>query len=259
MKIKIYKENETSFFPIYFGTSNINFLQQKITRPNGFELEQIFLVSSGTGILKIRNTIYKLEKNDLFYISKNTPYEHYGTSDDFSSTYLTFFGNGVTSIKKFYGIEEYGIYKNKSRDRFSVSAEKLFNTFENLELAELCASTYSAVITFFEEACKKEPSPIEIAHNFIHANYLKQITLDDILLVYPYSKAKLCRDFKEKYNMTIFEMILRLRLQYAKQLLTSTPHLSLKTLISLCGFNDVSYFCKIYKRFYKISPIKDIR
>ena len=254
MRVKIYKPEQTNFFPIYFATSNINYPQQDIFRPDGFEMDQIFLVSSGSGILKIEGRIYTLEENDLFYISKNIPYEHLSTTENFSSTYITFFGNGTENIKKYYNLNTFGIFKNKSRGSFSASAEKLYNSVDSYELSELCAETFSSVITFFEEACKKDLSPIENVYNYIECNYLKPISLNDNLSVYPYSKAKLCRDFKNKYQSTVFDLILKLRLQHARYILTNNPRLTLKNIITSCGFNDISYFCKMYKRFYGISP-----
>ena len=82
----------------------------------------------------------------------------------------------------------------------------------------------------------------------------KMITLDDILTIYPYSKAKLCRDFKNKYSVSIFQMLTNIRLEHAKYMIKDNQHLRLKTVATLCGFNDISYFCKMYKKTYMCSP-----
>ena len=118
----------------------------------------------------------------------------------------------------------------------------------------LCSLTYVAVITFFEEAFKKQISPIEEVYYYLESNYHKNISLEDILSFYPFSKAKLCRSFKEQYHVTIFEKLLSVRLHHAHHMLESNNHLSLKTISSSCGFNDTSYFCKMYKKTFNKSP-----
>ena len=80
------------------------------------------------------------------------------------------------------------------------------------------------------------------------------ITLEDILAFYPFSKSKLCHDFKREYKMTIFEKIMEIRLENAKYMIKSNPNIKLSTVASSCGFNDTSYFCKIFKKFYGKSP-----
>lgn len=255
MKIRIYEKNELSFFPLYASTSNFNAFQPKTVRPEGYEMPQIFLINSGSGILNVKGESYALGANDFFYIDKNVPHEYYGNDDDFKTSYLSFFGNGFEGISKYYSLKEYGMYENKNRGTFENSLKNLFEVFNTTrEISSLCSLTYSAVISFFDEACKKEYEPIEAVYKHLEENYSKMLTLDDILKIYPYSKAKLCRDFKEKYTFTIFEALTNIRLRHARFLINRFPHMSLKNIVSSCGFNDVSYFCKMYKRKYNKTP-----
>ena len=122
------------------------------------------------------------------------------------------------------------------------------------EVSSLCSFTFSTVITYFEETCKREYTYLESIYNYIEKNYSNSITLDELLTVYPYSKTKLCREFKQKYGNTIFEEITKIRLRNARYLIKNFPHLSLKEISSSCGFNDLSYFCKMYKRMYNTTP-----
>lgn len=80
------------------------------------------------------------------------------------------------------------------------------------------------------------------------------ITLDDILTFYPHSKSKLCHDFKEKYGLTIFDALIRIRLRNAHYMIKNNPYIKLREIAKACGFNDVSYFCKMYKRYYGETP-----
>ncbi|MBQ4145052.1 MAG: helix-turn-helix transcriptional regulator [Clostridia bacterium] len=260
MKAKTYSDEQLFFFPLYLTTIGIKFDEViKIKRINGYEKHQIFMVDSGNGILNIGGQTFNLEKNDLFYIAANIPHEYYGNGKGFKTTYISFCGDGFEKIRKYYNLDDYGVYKNKNSGLFKSSVENLYEKLETIhELSALCSKTFSIVISYFDEVCKKEQSPIEKVYNYIEENYSKTITLEDILSVYPHSKTKLCNDFKEKYKATIFEMLTNIRLRHAHNMINSNPYITLKNVAISCGFNDVSYFCKMYKRFYNHSPKSEI-
>lgn len=255
MKTKIYNKEQLSFFQFYPMNIGLNHKQEKINRANGYQWHQIFMVNSGVGLLEINEQSFIIEKNDLFYIAANIPHQYYGIEENFKTTYLSFYDNNFVNIQKYYTLGDFGVYKNKNTGSFHSSIENLYNVVDTLhEVSTLCSLTFSAIISYFDEACKKDYSPIENVYNYIEENYSKMITLDDILSVYPYSKTMLCREFKEKYNKTIFEMLTNIRLRHAQNMINSNPYIKLQTVASSCGFNDISYFCKMYKRFYKCSP-----
>lgn len=255
MKIRIYETNQLSFFPLYASTVSINYPQHRTIRTDGFEMHQIFLVSAGSGILKIDGKTYILNTNDFFYISANIPHEYYGCDNNFTTIFLSFFGNGFDGIKKYYKLDKFGIYRNKNKGQFEASIQNLYNVFDTShEISSLCSLAFSTVISYFDEACKKEYSTIETVYKYIEENHAKMITLDEILQIYPYSKAKLCREFKLKYNLTIFEMVTKIRLRHARYMINNYPNTRLESIATSCGFNDVSYFCKMYKRAYGFSP-----
>lgn len=255
MKTKIYNSEQMSFFPLYLTTVGVEYPQPRITRYSGYERHQVFLVNSGSGVLNIGGQSHIINKNDLFYIAANIPHEYYGNDDNFKTTFISFCGDGFEKLQKYYNLGNFGVYKNKHSISFEAYAEKLYEAVDTIhELSTLCSLTFSAIISYFDEACKKSYSQIEKAYNFIEENYSKMITLDDILTVYPYSKTKLCRDFKEKYSVTIFETLTSIRLRHAQNMINANPCLTLKNIASSCGFNDVSYFCKMYKRFFGCSP-----
>ena len=259
MKTKIYNKEQMSFFPLYLTTIGNRCKQPRIKRINGYERHQIFLVNSGSGVLNIGGQQYIINKNDLFYIAAHIPHEYYGVDGVFETTYISFCGDGFEKIQQYYELGDFGVYKNKNSGSFKSAVENLHEIVDAIhETSTLCALTYSTVISYFDEACKKGYSPIEKVHNYLEENYSKMITLEDILTVYPYSKTKLCRDFKQKYKITIFEMLTRIRLSHARNMINSNPHLKLASIAASCGFNDVSYFCKMYKRLYDCSPKSEI-
>ena len=256
MKLKIYEKEQLAFFPLYPCTIDVRYSQEKISRSEGYINHQIFIVNDGSGIFKINNTCYELSKGDMFYIGENIPHEYWGTDKDFQTSYLSFCGDGFEKIKNYYNIGDFGVYRNKNIFPFEAQLTSLFENFEmQYELSVLCVSALATVTAFFDEACKKKCSPIEMVYKYIENNYFQMITLKDILAFYPFSKSKLCHDFKREYKMTIFEKIMEIRLENARYMIKSKPNIKLSTVSSSCGFNDTSYFCKIFKKFYGKSPM----
>ena len=256
MELRTYNENEAGIFPIYGITADFDSPQPAINREYGYPTHQIFVVNDGNGELTIQGETFYLEKNDMFFIAASVP-SHYGGNENFCTSYLGFAGSSCKTIFGYYNAGKYNIYKQKNTGIFLhelKKAIKLFRIPDNVPA--LCASTYSAVTAFFDEATKKEYSPIEQVYNYLETNYGSAITLDDILTIYPYSKSKLCKDFSESYGMSVFEMLKKIRLRNAHNIITDFPHLKLKNVVSSCGFNDISYFCKLYKKEYKVSPKK---
>lgn len=258
MKVRIYTKEQTEFFPLYADTIDIKHPQEKVVRKDGFVSHQIFLVNKGNGVIHTGGKSYTLKENDMFYLGKDVPHEYYGYDDNFQTTYLSFFGSGFDNIKKYYNLGDFEIYKNKNKGLFKSSVKNLFEVLDiTHELSKLCALTFSVVIDFFDEVYKKEATPIEDVYNYIEENYSNPITLDDILSVYPFSKTKLCHDFKEKYQITVFEMLTIIRLRHARYMVKNNPHIKLKTIALSCGFNDVSYFGKMYKKVFGATPKND--
>ena len=254
-RMRNYTENELSYFPIYFRAGNRNFVQEDIFRLSGYGYHQVFAVSGGYGILKIKGETYMLKKGDMFFLPKGLPHEYYGTDEQFLTTFLGFCGDGFSPLLSYYGLSEQYYFPQKSKGVFENHMEMLLKQYDSIhELSALCALTFSAVVAFFDEIAKKEYSPIEQVKLYLESNYMNPLTLEDLFPVYPYSRSKLCREFKETYHTTVFGMLTDIRLKNAQVLLKNFPDIKLSAVASACGFSDVSYFCRMYKKAFGHSP-----
>ena len=254
MKIKCYPPKLPPF-PLYPSTIEINERQSKIIRPKGYSFDEIFVVTEGAGLLEMDGETFTVEKNDMYYLKGGFPHSYTCIGDCFTTSYLSFFGEGRDNIRKYYSLGNFGIYKGKSRGRFESHLKELYKDFDGLqEFSTLSTMTYGCVIAFFDEACKKEYTPMEKVYNYLASHYSTPITLEELLSFYPYSKTKLCTDFKNTYGKSIFDMLTEIRIGHASEMLMLNPHLQLKNFAKSCGFSDVSYFCKLYKRHYNETP-----
>ena len=90
---------------------------------------------------------------------------------------------------------------------------------------------------------------------YIRANYYKKISLDEIARYVNFSKTYLSRIFKEETGENISMYINKIRIEKAKLLLTDKGT-SLVDVANMVGFEDQSYFTKVFKAVTGIPPKK---
>lgn len=89
----------------------------------------------------------------------------------------------------------------------------------------------------------------------IFRDYQNHLTVDELAQLCNISKYHFCRVFKQQMGVTVVQYIINYRLSVA-ELMLNTRNYSISEVASMCGFEDVSYFYKCYKRFKGVSPNK---
>jgi len=91
---------------------------------------------------------------------------------------------------------------------------------------------------------------------YIHANYNKPLSLDQIAKHIGVSKYYLCREFKLLTGRTIFEIIRVVRCKEARRMIEQgTP---IHEAAAACGFDTPSYFTRAFKKCFHELPSKYI-
>jgi AraC-like DNA-binding protein len=94
------------------------------------------------------------------------------------------------------------------------------------------------------------------AHAFIAANLAFGVSLVDVARHLGISSQHLNRLFRESEGLSVGRHIGELRLDKARQLLRSNRETAVKEVASLCGFNDVSYFCRFFREHTGKTPME---
>jgi YesN/AraC family two-component response regulator len=91
------------------------------------------------------------------------------------------------------------------------------------------------------------------AHSYIHTHFDQTITAGKVAEALGYNVDYLGRIYRQTYHCTLTDAIHKRRVQKAcKHLLNS--NLTISQIAGICGFKDVDYFRRIFKRIMKISP-----
>jgi len=226
---------------------------------------EILLVIEGEIIVMSDANVVTAYKNDIVVINSNNVH-HIRTNELGSKYYCLIIDN------KF--CEEYDldlheitfqrlITDNYVKDIYLAIKEE-FSVKKVLYKAAIKSLVMEMLIYLYREYVLSETSlsiksktekivTIKKAIRFIQDNYHKNITVIDIAANVGLSKYYFCRMFKEFTGITTVKYINILRCEKAKILLQNGD-CRVEEVAHLCGFENLSYFSKIYKKYMGCLP-----
>lgn len=99
----------------------------------------------------------------------------------------------------------------------------------------------------------QEPLALARALRYVEENYAGKITSAKAAALCNLTTFQFSRLFKETYGLTFQEYVIRFRLREAGRLLKN-PNAHVSDVAFLVGFNDPSYFTKVFRRYTGVSP-----
>jgi transcriptional regulator GlxA family with amidase domain len=94
---------------------------------------------------------------------------------------------------------------------------------------------------------------VRIVIDFMRANLQRKISLMDFARAVSLSPAHLSRLLKTETGLSPGEYLIRLRMEKARSLLTSSL-LSIKEIMALAGYRNRSHFVEHFRRFFGLAP-----
>ncbi len=269
-----------------FARSQKSFVVKKIARPyfstdfHFHEECQLVYILSGSGIRIIGHSIERFEKGDLTFVGSNVPHVWYSDSaseqiyDEAES--LTLYINSVAvceqlailidtkEIHQFFKEAERGI-KIQGEKNMVISGI-LIAMLEQRNITLL--SSFLRVLDILRDPTDSTwlnaPDPISLYSaqppgripklmDFIHQNFKEQITLQNAASVSGLQLHAFCRFFKSLTNRTFSEFLNDVRIGFACKLLQQSE-LSVTQVALECGYVNISYFNRCFKRINKMTP-----
>lgn len=99
----------------------------------------------------------------------------------------------------------------------------------------------------------EQPDRIRNMLSFIHNHYKDKITIAQIADAVGISEREAMRSFRKNLNQSPIEYLISYRLNEAKKLLLNSK-LSITEICYQCGFSDSSYFGKVFRNAYGVTP-----
>ncbi|MGL5513776.1 MAG: PocR ligand-binding domain-containing protein [Sporomusa sp.] len=101
---------------------------------------------------------------------------------------------------------------------------------------------------------KKHYGMVNEAKNFIMENYSRPIKIDDVAAQLFISPSHLSRLFRRELNCTVNDYITRVRVEQAVELIKK-PELSVAQVSQAVGFQNQSYFAKVFCKYIGVAPL----
>lgn len=264
----------TEDFPIdyhYVDESNPRYIMQHHWHR---ELE-IIRILSGTLTLVLNNKEMTVGENDIVFV--NSDIVHGAMPHECVYECIVFDPQKVILNSEFgkhlaEGICDHNFFifhriRSEKKELFD-SVNKLFDLFSSREkFYEL--SVIACIYEMFSVICKNElytdnseyssfledKNIIKLKRTiaYMRKNYGTSLTLEDIASCAGVSRKYLCSFFRQLTGMTPFEYLNNYRVEMASRALITTDKPITEIAFS-CGFNDLSYFIKTFKKCKGITP-----
>lgn len=100
---------------------------------------------------------------------------------------------------------------------------------------------------------RKSPSWLEQVKEFLHDNFSESFVMEDVAEVAGVHPVHLARVFREQHGLTIGEYVRRLRLEFARQQI-STTETPLSEIAVASGFSDQSHLTRTFRSVFGLTP-----
>ncbi len=125
-------------------------------------------------------------------------------------------------------------------------AEALCFWAENLWFPDSAATTAKTALAPVHSVADR-------VHDWLRQHYAEPVGLNDVAAAVGASRSNLIHKLKKDTGKTFGDMLLAARMSEAKRLLSFTS-LSISELCRRCGFQDQSYFTKVFRREINLTP-----
>ncbi|CAM3506895.1 GlxA family transcriptional regulator [Parendozoicomonas haliclonae] len=112
---------------------------------------------------------------------------------------------------------------------------------------------YSELFYSFENSSPHQDESIVMVQQWLHEHYPTLLSFADVAKQFSMSQRTLNRRFLEATGLTPSQWLLRLRVEKARDLLTST-NLDICDIALRCGFQDPGYFSRVFRKHMETTP-----
>ena len=166
----------------------------------------------------------------------------------------SYFNNEYTDINRTIWTI-FDALKTKSSGYEFIVLGCLFNFFGLV----LKHNLYTKSFTNFISSNQKNIHKLKKAFHLIETSYSQPLTLEDLANTSGLSPKYFCRFFQSMTNKTPIAYLNYYRIECACSKLISDKDQSITDIAYSCGFNDLSYFIKTFRKYKNTTPNKYIK
>ncbi|MCD7785831.1 MAG: AraC family transcriptional regulator [Oscillospiraceae bacterium] len=271
----VVKSNRIIYTSTAFARTNLIYLQEvgelNALRPHeskrtGLSSYLFFIVKKGSGTLTVGGTRFEMTEGDCGFVNCSQEYSHRSSDDLWQLQWVHFYGYSMDGIFekyrerggefRFRPIDGCGklseiiseIYRTASGESYIRDME--INGLLSLMLTEIMRNSWNPERHGSDLAKRND---LQSVRDYLDENYRENIRLDDLAIKFYISKYYLAHIFKEQYGTTINGYLTQVRITNAKKHLRFSDR-SLESIGADCGYSDVNYFIRMFKKAEGMTP-----
>lgn len=231
---------------------------------------ELTLITKGSGLRYVGSRIERFEAGELVLLASNVSHCWINNpselNESVSATIIQFhpdlLKNTIFSIPEFEKLRRF----MEQADSFVIKKhglEAYLNGFANLDAPSKFLRLVELLNKLIEHPKEKLVKNILPAHNsqerfqlvfmYIIENFRQAISLNTVAEIAKLSPSSFCRFFKKYTGKTLIQVLLDYRLEAASQLLLSSEK-RINEIAFECGFEDIPYFNRAFKKWKGESP-----
>ncbi len=236
-----------------FVLHTIGSCQEKrpVNRPQGFFCHHLLWVKQGKGLFTVDGgEPFLLSTGEGLFCRRGVPHAYSAAKEVLYTQWVTFFG--ADSILDYYQIPAF--FRFKVSPSLCASTEELETLCTgNSTIISRSSAGYSWLSEWLDAAFSASGSLTDQIREYLEQCYGEPLDLEGIARQVGMNRFALCRSYKRLQGITVMEQLKRIRLSKAKQYLrfSAAP---IAVIGQLCGFENASYFGKIFRENVGCSP-----
>ncbi len=219
---------------------------------------EIMYIIEGNNIARCSNEIIELGQDEICVINSNEIHQNIGGKRSYAFVLVhpkIFSGHNIVFKRKIQDSYLSNIFKvlisEYNADRYS---QLNVEGYGRLITAHLCRNYVHTTLNSKEKGRSLlNQNRFNECIKYIHDNYNKDISLDEVANIARLNKFTFCKLFKDFTGETLIEYQNKLRITKANELLITT-NMSITEIAFLCGYNDSNYFSRKFKQITQMSP-----
>ncbi|MFA6716899.1 MAG: AraC family transcriptional regulator [Victivallaceae bacterium] len=219
---------------------------------------------NGRGALRFKDKIYSVNPGEAMLLTVPEDHCYYfpADSDCWEFIFITMHGREAMRLfrelrQRCGVVAEFNRASAPVQKAISICRQSRNNEIDSQYTASALAYDFlMSLINDVRPSGQGESRPPEFisrVYDYCLKHIDKPVSVNDMAKCAGYSRYHFTRLFKQYMGNSPQYFMNELRIRMAVRFL-QTEQLSIKEIAQRCGFDDVSYFCKIFRKFQKVSP-----
>lgn len=251
--------------PLTFDSIGMDWLQDPISRPKGYHLYHYLQCQEGTGKMEIQGKIHILDPGEGILISPFLRHSYQAISPEWKTCFAVFTGTIEDSIGRLLGSRPYILTDREQGERIRSLIRWAVERYQHPPTDEktLSLCCYKLLLEFVEGVYTHDLEKEELYLRYvepvikeIETNYSQELTIEGLSRLVYVTPQYLSRLFQRFLGCSALQYLLTYRINRAKGLLITAPHLKIQEIARLTGFSSSSYFIAMFKKTAGVTPLQ---